>query len=240
MTNVNIPLPTVTHDSTGNRNDFIPQPPPAVPPGRYLHFDDRGNLRSMSRFDGNGRHAQETIGSDGSRYFVTTTDHDTQFHLINPRDPATGDRLHYDFTMAGADPQGSAIPPPNPKAGSPTTFTHYDNGKVKDIYVPQPPPSVAPGKYVQFDKQDDLAGMDMFDGNGRHVFQETFAPDGSTYAVINDDKGSWFHLFWPRIDANASAAKGVEVDLNSGRGVMDFTIPGRDAAESGTQAGNRR
>jgi hypothetical protein len=30
------------------------------------------------------------------------------------------------------------------------------------------------------------------------------------------------------------------MDLNSGRGVMDFTIPGRDAAESGTQAGNAR
>lgn len=236
MNNLTTSPQHLTHDLNGSHTDFIPKSPPPVPPGQYLHFDERGNVQSMDNFDGNGRHAQQTIGSDGSRYFVTSTDRDTQFHLVNARDAVTGERFHYDFTMNGADPERSAVAPPNPKAGAPTTFSYYDNGKVKDIFVPQPPPSVSPGKYVQFDDQDGLAGVDLFDGNGRHVLQETFAPDGSTYSVINDDKSTTFHLFWPKVDSNSPGAKGIEVDLRSGRGVLDFTLNGPDSANNGTVA----
>lgn len=225
MTNVNIPPPTITYDQTGHRNDFIPQSPPPVPPGRYLHFDDQGNLRSMENFDGNGRHSRETIGRDGSRYFVTDTERGTEFELFGPSDLVTGKRSHDGFSIDRPDLQRSAVPPPNPQAGSPTTFTYYENGKMKDIFVPQPPPSVPPGKYVQFDDRDDLAGIDIFDGNGTHVFQESFAPDGSTYAAITDDKGTWFHLSWPKVDPRSPDAKGIDVDLNSGRGTLDFTLP---------------
>lgn len=240
MNNVTTSPQHLTQDPNGSRTDFIPKSPPPVPPGQYLHFDERGNLQSMDNFDGNGKHAQQTIGSDGSRYFVASTNHDTQFYLISARDPLTGERSHYDFTMDGSDPEKAAVAPPNPEAGSPTIFSYYDNGKVKDIFVPQPPPSIAPGKYVQLDNHDGLEGVDLFDGNGRHVLQETFATDGTTYAVINDDKGTTFHLSWPKVDPHSPGAKGIEVDLDSGRGVMDFTLPGVSTVDSGSHASDTR